>query len=143
MARISFLLPRKMPRDKVICRIVDALEDLPISEGWRIEIHAHRATRSDLQNRTLWWIYANILHRGGEMMGGWTKEDLHEFFLIHHFGSITKVLFGKKRLVPKRRSSCLSKIEFSELVDSIYRFMESQGVALPPPEPDYVEGIAA
>lgn len=133
----SFLLPRMMPRDQVICRIVDAIEDLPISEGYRVELHEHRATRSDLQNSTLWWVYGNILKLGGEMMGGWTKEDLHEFFLIHHFGSITKVLFGRKRLVPNRRSSRLSKIEFAGLVDAIYKFMESQGVELPLPNPDY------
>jgi hypothetical protein len=133
----SFLLPKLKPRDQQICRIVDALEDLPISEGYRVEVHEHRATRSDLQNRTLWWIYDNILKLGGEMMGGWCREDLHEFFLITHFGSVTKSIFGRKRLVPNRRSSRLSKIEFAGYVDFIYDFMRKQGVELPLPDPEY------
>lgn len=136
MSKQSFLLPKLMPRDRQICHIVDALEDLPISEGYRVEIHEHRATRSDLQNRTIWWVYDKILKLGGEMMGGWDREDLHEFFLIAHFGSITKTIFGRKRLVPNRRSSRLSKMEFAEYMDSIYQFMRKQGVELPLPDPD-------
>ena len=139
MAKSTFILPRLLPRDLMICGIVEALEDLPIDKGFRVEIHEHSATRSDLQNRTLWWIYGNILKFGGETMGGWNKGDLHEFFLITHFGSIQKTLFGRKRLVPNRRSSRLSKIEFAEFVDTIYRFMEKQGVVLPLPDPDYAE----
>ena len=48
-------------------------------------------------------------------MGGWTKDDLHEFFLIDHFGENLK-LFGKKRLKPMRRSSRLNKMEFADFV---------------------------
>jgi NinB protein len=137
--KTSFLLPRMMPRDMVICRLVDCLEDLPADQGYRVEVYEHRATRSDKQNRTLWWIYDNILTLGGETMGGWTKEDLHEFFLCSFFGTEVRAMFGKKRQVPKRRSSRLSKIEFAELVDFIYRFMAQQGVVLPEPDPDYAE----
>ncbi len=133
----SFLLPRLMSRDQVICRIVDVLEDLPADQGYRVELHEHRATRSDLQNRTLWWIYGNILELGGETMGGWTKDDLHEFFLCEHFGAVVKVLFGRKRRVPIRRSSRLSKIEFAKFVDFIYGFMANEGVVLPLPDPDH------
>jgi hypothetical protein len=137
MAKQSFLLPKLMPRDKAICRIVDALEDLPISEGFRVEIHEHAATRTEAQNNTLWWIYGNILKLGGETMGGWEKDDLHDFFLGEHFGTAITTIFGKKRRKPVRRSSRLSKTEFSGLVDFIYRFMAQQGVALPEPDPAY------
>jgi hypothetical protein len=126
-----------MPRDQVICRIVDALEDLPADEGFRVELHEHRSTRSEKQNNCLWWVYETILEMGGEMMGGYTKDDLHEFFLCSHFGTEVRTVFGKRRQVPKRRSSRLSKIEFAQLVDFIYRFMAEQGVVLPDPDPDY------
>lgn len=135
-AKRTFILPRLLPRDRQICNVVDALEDLPISEGWRIEIHPHKMTRSAKQNRTLWWIYDNILERGGESMGGWTRDDLHEFFLCSHFGTEIHEMFGKKRQVPKRRSSKLSKMEFAEFAEHIYRFMAEQGVVLPQPDPD-------
>ena len=108
----TVILPKLMPRDQAICRIVDTLEDLPVSEGFRVEIHEHKATRTELQNNTLWWIYDEILKRGGEAVGGYEKDDLHEFFLISHFGSQAKTVFGKKRLKPIRRSSRLSKMEF-------------------------------
>jgi hypothetical protein len=135
----SFLLPRLLRRDRVICAVVDALEDLPLDQGFRLEIREHRATRSELQNRTLWWIYESILKLGGEAMGGWAKEDLHEFFLLTHFGSEVRVLFGRKRLKPIRRSKTLSKIEFAEFVEFIYRFMAEKGVYLPDPDPNYAE----
>lgn len=86
--------------------------------------------RTVSQNSLLWALYGDILKRGGEAMGGWTKDDLHEFFLINHFGSTVRELFGRKRLKPRRRSSKLSKMEFSDFVESIVRFMAEQGVVL-------------
>jgi len=137
VAKHTFILPKLRARDVAICNIVDVLEDLTMVEGFRVEIHEHKVTRSDLQNRTLWWIYENILRLGGETMGGWLKEDLHEYFLIEHFGSQVRMVFGRKRLVPIRRSSRLSKTEFAELVDFIYNFMASKGIVLPLPDPDH------
>jgi NinB protein len=132
----TIVLPKLKPRDLAICAIVDKLEDLPISEGFRVEIHAHKSTRSGKQNRTLWWIYDKILEYGGEAMGGWRREDLHEFMLCLHFGAEVREMGGKKLRVPSRRSSKLSKIEFAELVEHIYQFMAEQGVVLPQPDPE-------
>lgn len=137
MAKQTFILPKLMARDRAICRIVDALEDLPATEGFRVEIHEHKATRTEKQNRTLWWIYETIIAIGGVAMEGFTKEDLHDFFLIHHFGSTTKTLFRQKRRKPIRRSSKLSKSEFALFVEAIYNFMANEGVILPQPDPDY------
>lgn len=136
MAKRTYILPRLLPRDAVICRIVDLLEDLPIDQGFRVELHEHKSTRSDKQNRTIWWVYENILRLGGNTMAGWLPEELHEFFLGRHFGVVTKVVFGKVVETPVRRSSRLSKFEFMQYMDSIYAFMASQGVVLPQPDPD-------
>lgn len=133
----TFILPKLMPRDKAICRIVDVLEDWPISEGCRVEIHEHKATRSEKQNNTLWLVYGWIIKLGGTTTEGYTKEELHDFFLLRHFGQEVHEVFGKKRLRPVRRSSRLSRTEFAEFVDSIYTFMASQGVVLPLPDPDH------
>jgi hypothetical protein len=133
----SFLLPKLMPRDKVICRVVDALEDLPISEGFRIEIHEHRATRSDKQNATLWWVYGQIIKSGGETLGGWTAEDLHDYCLGEKFGWETHAALGKKKLKPVRRSSRLSRSEFAEFMDWIYSHFEEKGFVLARPDPDH------
>ena len=133
----SFILPKLMPRDKVICRVVDALEDLPISEGFRIEIHEHKATRSQKQNDTLWWIYQQIIDFGGNTLGGWTKDDLHEYCLGEKFGWEVHAALGRKRLKPVRRSSRLSKTEFAEFVEWIYAHFEEKGFVLKRPDPDH------
>lgn len=74
----------------------------------------------------------------GEAMRGWTAADLHEFFLIDHFGSEVHELFGKKRLKPLRRSSRLSKMEFADYIDHIQRFMAERGVFIPDPDPEWM-----
>jgi len=56
-------------------------------------------------------------------MRGWTRDDLHEFFLIDHFGYEVHELFGKKRLKPMRRSSRLNKQEFTDFIAHIQQFM--------------------
>lgn len=139
MSKQTFHFPKDVKRDLLICSVVDALEDLPADEGFRLEIHEHKSTRTELQNNTLWWIYTQILKLGGATMEGWTKNDLHEFFLCEHFGFVIKVVFGRKRHVPKRRSSGLSKSEFAKLVDFIYSFMANEGVVLPLPDPNYMD----
>lgn len=93
-----------------------------------------KSKRSTSQNATLWMIYQQIIDRGGEAMQGFTRDDLHEFFLLEHFGGEAHELFGRKRLKPYRRSSRLTKTEFGELLDHIVRFMAERGVVLDMPE---------
>jgi hypothetical protein len=130
----TFLLLGGASRSEDICRIVDALEELPIEDGHRIEIHGHANTRTARQNRALWWLYGTILHIGGNTMAGWTKEELHEHFLGEYFGVTVKNIFGKRKEVPNRRSKNLSTAEFAKFVDSIYSYMASKGVVLPLPD---------
>ena len=135
----SIILPKLVPRGAAIKRIADVLSVLQLEKAWLVEISEHKAKRSDSQNRFLWSIYTEILEKGGEDMGGWTKQDLHDFFLINHFGSETKNMFGRKRLVALRTSSNLSKMEFVDYVDSILRFMAQRGVYIRSPEEYFTE----
>lgn len=89
-----------------------------------------KSRRTDSQNATLWMVYQQIIDRGGEAMRGFSKEDLHEFFLIDHFGGETKELFGRKRIKPYKRSSRLTKMEFADYLDHIVRFMAERSVVL-------------
>ena len=138
----SIILPKLVPRGAAIKRIADVLSVLQLEKAWLVEISEHKAKRSDSQNRFLWSIYTEILEKGGEDMGGWTKQDLHDFFLINHFGSETKNMFGRKRLVALRTSSNLSKMEFVDYVDSILRFMAQRGVYIRSPEEYFTEFVA-
>lgn len=130
----TFILPQLTDRESAINRISRFLAQLPAGRPWRVTVEPHKLTRTLPQNAYLWAIYGKILSVGGEAMGGWTKDDLHDFFLIHCFGSEVKELFGKKRHVPLRRSSSLNKQEFTDFVESIMRFMAEQGVYIPSPE---------
>ena len=130
----SIILRKLLPREGTIDRIASVLHNLPLDRSWRLEIHEQKPQRSIQQNKLLWSIYGQIIAKGGEAMQGWSKDDLHEFFLIDHFGGEPKKLFERTRIQPYRRSSKLTKQEFSDLVDHIVRFMSNRGVFIDMPE---------
>ena len=131
MPKRTFILPRLLARDKAICNIVDALEDLPMAEGWRVEICPHKSTRSLAQNAYLWAVvYPYILEHGGEAIGGYRDTDLHEYFLGEMWGWEMIEGLGRKRLRPKRRSSKLSKTEFSNYIALIQEKMAPLGIVI-------------
>ncbi len=92
-----------------------------------------KSRRSSDQNSLLWSVYEQIIAKGGEALRGFTKEDLHELFLINFFGSETVELFGRKKLRPLRRSSRLTKAEFADFLDYIVRFMAEHSVVIDMP----------
>lgn len=91
-------------------------------------------TRSLAQNAYLWSCYATILEEGGEQLGGWTKQDLHTFFLGENFGWQTIAGFGRKRMKPRHRSSTLTKMEFVDYVAFVQQKAAEFGVYIPDPE---------
>jgi hypothetical protein len=107
---------------------------LDAKKPWLVSIKEKKPRRTDEQNKLLWSLYTEILEKGGEALGGYTKDDLHEFFLSMHFGVEQRETFGKMREVPKHRSSNLSKGDFSELVEHIVQFMAEQGVVIEMPD---------
>lgn len=117
-------------RSKDIGRVLHELESLDEEKSWRVTVEEQKSRRTLSQNALLWQLYTDILRRGGEQMRDWTKNELHEVFLMHHFGEERVKIFGRTKVRPLRRSSRLTKTEFSEFVESIYRFMAEQGVVL-------------
>jgi hypothetical protein len=89
-----------------------------------------KSRRSNDQNALLWSLYGDVLRLGGEMLAGWTTDDLHEFALGEFFGWDVSEAFGRKRMKPKRRSSRLTKAEFSDFVDAFVRLMAGHGIVL-------------
>ena len=116
-----------------VARACAYLTALPKDKPWRVVVSEYRPQRSDNQNGYLWATYQDILDRGGEMLGGWTKDDLHEFFLIEHFGHEVIEGFGRKRLKPLRRSSKLNKQEFSDFISFIQRRCAEIGIFVADP----------
>lgn len=116
-----------------LSRLVAYASALIRDKSIKVTVAENRNTRSDQQNRLLWSLYGDILERGGEAMGGWTKDDLHELFLGLHFGWEVIEGFGQRRKKPMRRSSKLNTVEFTDFVEFILRYMAEQGVYLETP----------
>lgn len=89
-----------------------------------------KSRRSTDQNALLWALYEDILRMGGETLGGWTRDDLHEYLLGEHFGWEVREAFGAKRQKPMRRSSRLTKTEFSDYIAFIVQRMAEHGIVL-------------
>ena len=89
-----------------------------------------KSRRSTDQNALLWALSDDILSKGGESLGGWTSTDLHEYLLGEHFGWTEHKAFGKTRLKPNRRSSRLTKTEFSDFLAFIVQRMAEHGIVL-------------
>jgi len=138
MTSQSFVLPAAADRTDMLGRIIRFCHQLGAEKRWRITIEPYVKRRSNSQNAYLWGVvYPTILAAGN--LGGWTAEDLHEFFLGEHFGWEQMEGFGRKRMKPIRRSSKLSTIEFNEYVAHIQRFMAEKGVYVPDPNEPFEE----
>jgi hypothetical protein len=130
-----FTLPKESNRDPVINRLATWLRTLPAAKAWRVTVEEQKKTRSDPQNRYLWGVcYPAVLRGGGETLGGWTPEDLHEYFLGEHFGWETIEGFDRKRIKPIRRSSKLTPLEFAGYVASIQLKAAELGIFVPDPD---------
>jgi len=103
--------------------------------GRHIALHKLReiirkSRRSSPQNALLWALYEDAIEKGGEALGGWGKDDVHEYMLGEFFGWDKREAFGRTRLKPKKRSSRLTKTQFSEFVEFIVRRFAEHGVVL-------------
>jgi NinB protein len=121
-------------RGSAMNRIAAFLSRLPKDRDFKVEISEQKARRTLSQNALLWALYGDILKKGGETMAGWETSELHDYFLIEHYGSEKVQMFGRLKLRPLKRSSGLSKTEFSDHVDFVVRSMAEQGVVLRLPE---------
>lgn len=125
-----FILPALLSRERAIERLATVLKGLSLDRAWRISVGEHKPSRSAQQNRYLWGvIYKTILDTG--RLQGWDADDLHEYLLGEWSGWEVLEGFGKKRLRPVRRSSVLTKEEFSAYVDFIQRKMAELGIYVP------------
>jgi hypothetical protein len=137
----SFVLPAAHDRTDAIGKLMRHLYQLPTHHKWRVVVEPFAKQRSLSQNATLWGVvYPQILEQGGESLAGFTGEELHDFFLIEHFGSETSELFGRKKLRPLRRSSKLTTSEFADFLEHICRFMAERGIVIEMPGDTFAGG---
>jgi hypothetical protein len=110
------------------------VQGLSPDRAWCIEVLEWRKPRTDQQNRFLWGVcYPAILEGGGEALAGWTRDDLHEYFLGECWGWETLEGFGRKRMRPIKRSSKLTKQEFSDYLLFLETRCADMGIVIPEP----------
>jgi hypothetical protein len=123
-----FVIPSGAERSPAMNRIALYLSRLGKDRAFKVEVSEQKARRSLSQNAYLWGVvYPAVMQR----LDGWDAEDIHQFFLGEHFGWETLAGFGKRRMRPLKRSSGLTKIEFSEYVDFIQRRAAELGIIIP------------
>ena len=130
------VIARGTPPDQIANAIANMVSRLDPAQSWQITVEAFKPKRSDQQNAFLWGVvYPSVLEGGGEALRGWTTNDLHEYFLIEAWGSEVIEGFGRKRHKPLRRSSKLTKQEFSDYLSIIEAKCAELGIHIP--EPNY------
>ena len=131
------IFPKGTQPDDIIKAVATMVAAIDISKAWCISVEPWKRKRSDAQNRFLWGVaYPMILEQGGETLGGWTRDDLHDYFLGECFGWEVLEGFGRKRMRPLKRSSGLNKDEFKEYLMFIEQRCLDMGMG-PLPEPVY------
>ena len=127
----TFRLP-KTDRERIADNLrAFVMSALPGKE-LRVEVCEYRKRRSHDQNAALWGVaYKTLSDATGN-----DPDDLHTFFLGEWGGWEMIQVMGQVRRVPKRRSSKLSTVEFSDFYAFIQqRAAETVGVYVPDPDP--------
>lgn len=133
-ARVERILPKGTKRREAEAAMIRLFLDLSPDSSWRITVEELRTRRSTAQNAFLWGVvYPTILEEGGESLRGWQASDLHEFFLGEMWGWERLEGFGRARMRPVRRSSVMTKMEFSDYISFIEQRALDMGIVIPEP----------
>ena len=129
------VFPKGTPPEQVIKALTGVITALDRGKSWSIEIVEWRKPRTHQQNAYLWGVvYPSILEAGGEVLAGWQRDDLHEYYLGECFGWEVLEGFGRKRMRPLKRSSALNKQEFTDYLEFISQRCAELGIVIPEPE---------
>ena len=128
------IIPKNSKPEDVQRAVEMLLRDVTPDKAWSITVEEVKARRSDAQNAFLWGVvYPSFLEGGGEALKGFRATDLHEWFLGAMWGWETLEGFGRKRMRPVRRSSTMTKQEFSDYIAFIEQKALDMGIVIPEP----------
>lgn len=128
------IFPKGTTPEQLATAAARMVQGLSANRAWCIEIVEWKKPRTNQQNAFLWGVaYPAILEGGGEALAGWTRDDLHEYFLGECFGWEMLEGFGRKRMRPLKRSSALTKQEFSEYLNFLENRCMDMGITIPEP----------
>ena len=128
---VKRIFPANTPPEQIahaVLRMVSGLPNKPLA----VTVELWKKPRTNQQNAYLWGVvYPAVIEGGGEALAGWTRDDLHDYFLGECFGWETLEGFGRKRLRPLRRSSTLNKQEFTDYLMFIEAKCAEMGIQIP------------
>ena len=131
------IFPKGTQHEDIVRGVATMVASIDTQKSWTITVEPWRKRRTDAQNRFLnGVVYPMILEKGGEALRGWHRADLHEFFLGECWGWERIEGMGHKRMRPIKRSSTLTKDEFTEYLMFIEQRCLDMGMG-PLPEPVY------
>ena len=134
------IFPRGTTAEQMVKAIVRMVEPLDPQKPWSIEITEWKKPRTNQQLRYLFGVvYPMVLEAGGEALQGYTREDLHDFFLGEVYGWQELNALGRAQIKPVRRTSKMTKAEFTDFLYSIENKCIDMGIG-PLPEPIYANG---
>jgi len=111
------------------------VQGLDTTKAWSVEIQPWKPPRTHQQNAFLYGVvYPSLIEGAGELLAGWELQDIHEYFLGEWAGIETITGFGRERTRPLKRSSKLTKQEFSDYLEFISQRCADLGIVIPVPE---------
>lgn len=128
------ILPRGTTLDQLQTAILQMVSNFDAKKSYVVTVEEWRRPRTNQQNAYLWGVvYPSILEGGGEALSGFTRDDLHEWLLGECFGWEVLEGLGRKRMRPVRRSSVLTKQEFTDYLMFIEIKCAEMGIIIPAP----------
>ncbi len=138
----AVVLPANEDRGDAINRLLDVAMNLPLNKAWRFVWKTARSERSEKQNAALWGCAYKYLKKET----GSDEDSMHEFFCGEFFGWVEKVVFGRRKIRPKRTTTTdedgnkdiISTLQFMNFYEFIQRKMATDfGYDVPDPDPDW------
>ena len=121
------------PVEQVMKAVAAMMTALP-AKPFAVTVEVWKKPRTNQQNAYLWGVvYPAVIEGGGEALGGFTRDDVHEWLLGECFGWEVLEGFGRKRMRPLKRSSALNKQEFSDYLTFIDAKCAEFGIVIPEP----------
>lgn len=131
------ILPRGTQPDQIASAVSVLVRDLDFSKSWKVTVEEFKPKRTTSQNAYLFGVaYPAFLEGGGEALRGWSVNELHEFMLMQHFGEESLELGGRSYSRPVKRSSKLSRQEFSDYLEFLSAYAGNLGIRIPEPSYD-------
>jgi len=109
------------------------VRDLTPDRAWQIEVIEWKPPKTTQQTRFLWGVVYPCILESSELLAGWHADDLHTYFLEAFGGAEEITGFGRTYTRPIKRSSRMTKKEFTNYLEFISQRCADMGIVIPEP----------